>query len=50
MGSFTDLVLHPINGHDLGDAEIDVTNERLARLRSSIFQTATDLRRDLDRG
>lgn len=50
MGSFSDLVLDPTNGHDLGTSEIEVTNERLARLRSSIYQTATDLRRDLDRG
>ncbi len=50
MGSFTDLVLHPMNGHDLGDSEIDVTNERLERLRSAIYRTANDLRRDLENG
>jgi hypothetical protein len=50
MGSFNDLVLHPTNGHDLGESEIDVSNERLARLRSSIYRTAHELRRELDRG
>ena len=50
MGSFNDLVLHPMNGHDLGESEIDVTNEKLARLRSSIYRTANELRRELDRG
>ena len=37
MGSFSDLVIHPRNGHD---GEIDSANAALKRLRSRIYTDA----------
>ena len=47
MGSFTDLTLHRVNGHDIADEKVRVVNDRLRTLRGAIHARATALR-DLD--
>lgn len=37
MGSLSDLVIHPANGHRVGAEEVDQVNRRLDRHRSRIF-------------
>lgn len=49
MGSFNDLLLDQRNGHTVTDASKGFVNDRLARLRSSVFSLAEGLRRDLER-
>jgi hypothetical protein len=48
MGSFNDLVIHRINGHDIDDREVRAVNDRLSALRTAIWSGAKTLRRDLD--
>jgi|SRR3954452_822900 hypothetical protein len=45
MGSFNDLVLHPMNGHRLSDSETASINEGLSTLRSTAYRQAMELRR-----
>ena len=45
MGSFNDLVLHPMNGNDIADHEVGAANERLGELRDQIHAPAQELRR-----
>jgi hypothetical protein len=45
MGSFNDLILHPVNGHRIRDEETRPVNDRLGKLRSEIFELAEELRR-----
>jgi hypothetical protein len=45
MGSFNDLMLHPLNGHRIREDETRAVNDRLDRLRSEIFSVADELRR-----
>lgn len=47
MGSFNDLVIHPVNGHSAGDADVDAINSELARLRSEMYEDGWALQRDL---
>ena len=47
MGSFNDLVVHPINGHNVTDAEAKAVNIELDRLRDALYEAATALRRSL---
>ena len=46
MGSFNDLVLHPWNGHDVPEEEIDTVNRELERLRGEIHRLANEIRRE----
>ena len=44
MGGFLDLVIHPLNGHDIVEAEADATNRRLDQLRTDMYRTAGRIR------
>lgn len=48
MGSFTDLTLHRVNGHDIADDKVRVVNDRLRTLRSAVHTQATALRAEDD--
>ena len=37
---FGDLIIHPLNGHDVGSGEISRTNRRLDALRNSVYALA----------
>ena len=49
MGSLNDLVIHPVNGHSIPDADVDRVNHSLAALRAALHEDATALRNDLGR-
>ena len=49
MGSLNDLVLHPLNGHDIAQAEVNARNEQLDALRHEVWSEAIDLRIALNR-
>jgi uncharacterized protein DUF6966 len=40
MGSFNDLVIHPLNGHSVAAQEVGPVNEELDRLRSVMYEDA----------
>ena len=44
MGSFNDLVLHPMNGHATSASDLGAANERLWDLRNAIYVPAKALR------
>jgi hypothetical protein len=44
MGSLNDLVIHPLNGHDLPAQDIEGVNSRLSVLRSRLYGAATQLK------
>ena len=44
MGSLSDLVLHPLNGHDIAEADLDASNQQLGALRTEVWSAATNLR------
>jgi len=48
MGSFNDVVLTHLNGHQIDPNEEPSVNERLDALRSSMYENASALRHDLD--
>lgn len=48
MGSFNDLVIHPINGHEIPEMEIPKVNDRLARLRSKLYDLAQEIKHDVE--
>lgn len=48
MGSFSDVVLHPTNGH-ADSASVRHINEELDRLRTLIYSDAAALLRDFER-
>ncbi len=48
MGSLSDLVLHPANGHEIEADELPAVNGRLDQLRSSLWSAARRLQRGLD--
>jgi len=48
MGSFSDLVIHPMNRHPIAEDRIDEVNNRLNALRATVLATARSLQRDLD--
>jgi len=48
MGSFNDIVIHPLNGHSLALDEVAATNDRFDRLRSEAYRHAQELIRTLD--
>ena len=48
-GSLSDVVVHPMNGHDIEADDIDRVNAELAEVRGDLYIAATDLKRLLDR-
>lgn len=48
MGSFNDLVLHPMNGHRIAPDEVSALNERLDVLRGRLHEDVTAILRELD--
>ena len=44
MGSFSDLVIHPVNGHRIATEEVGQVNDRLSALRSAIWTESVSLR------
>lgn len=47
MGSLNDLVIHPVNGHNVSAGDVANVNERLDALRSQIYDRAIELRTEL---
>jgi hypothetical protein len=47
MGSLTDVVVSPQNGHVIGEDEVEVVNEDLLRIVSEIYDHAVLVRRAL---
>lgn len=43
MGSLNDLVIHPINGHQIKESEINSANEDFEILRTKIYSLAKKL-------
>jgi hypothetical protein len=43
MGSFNDLIIHPMNGHEIQDSEVDRVNNRLQELQTSIYELTRGL-------
>jgi hypothetical protein len=43
MGSFNDLVIHPLNGHSVADQEVGPVNDELDRLRSVMYEDTRTL-------
>ena len=48
MGSLNDLVITPVNGHQVEVAELAVVNQELDALRSDMYADALALRRALN--
>jgi hypothetical protein len=48
MGSFNDLVIHPVNGHEISEEHIAPANDRLGVLRSRAWASARAMQRELD--
>ncbi|MFN6136716.1 MAG: DUF6966 domain-containing protein [Bacteroidota bacterium] len=46
MGSFNDLMLHPINGHRIDESDVDEVNERLQAIRTSLYALAQEIQRE----
>ena len=44
MGSFNDLVIHPINGHRIDADDLNAVNDRLVQLRQRCWELARDIR------
>lgn len=40
MGSFNDLVVHPLNGHRVSDRDVRAVNQRFDLLRSRAYDLA----------
>ena len=48
MGSFNDLVIHTINSHEIQEKDIPKVNERLASLRSKLYDLAHKVKREVE--
>lgn len=46
MGSFTDLILHPANGHRVAIADVDDVDAALTALRSRAWRLADQIARE----
>ena len=46
MGSLTDIVIHPANGHPVDDDAVAGINERLSQLSNDIYLLARSLLHD----
>ena len=49
MGSLSDLLIHPVNGHNIPPDEVESVNERLDVLRGRMADRARAVQRRLDR-
>lgn len=49
MGSLSDVVVHPMNDHEIEPDDIHRVNAELAEARGDLYVAATDLKRLLDR-
>jgi hypothetical protein len=49
MGSLNDVVIHPMNGHDVEPDQVEQVNADLAAVRDDPYVAATELKRLLDR-
>lgn len=49
MGSFNDVVIHPVNGNAVGHDECDLINQSLASLRTAMHADAQALLHDFER-
>ncbi len=49
VGSLSDLVIHPRNGHAIDQEDVDAVNVDLARLRTAVYAKASAIKRDLGR-
>lgn len=49
MGTFNDLVIHPVNGHPVAEDDIDRINRSLAGLRTAMYSDAKALLHDIER-
>jgi len=47
MGSFSDVYVHPRNGHAIELERVEEINDRLSDLRGAVYRNASDLRRSL---
>ena len=48
MGSFTDLVIHPINGHEILESQISSVNEQFAALRTKLYHLAIKIKHEVE--
>lgn len=48
MGSFNNLVIYTINGHEIQEKDIPKINERLASLRLKLYDLAHKIRREVE--
>lgn len=49
MGSFNDVLIHPMNGHRVVQGDCDRTNRELEHLRSAMYDDATAMLREIER-
>lgn len=49
MGSLNDLLLHPVNGHDVAESQVGPVNERLRRLTGLLAHHARAVKQELGR-
>jgi hypothetical protein len=49
MGSLNDLVIHPMNHHNIAQVDVAAANERLQALLLRIWTNTTEMLGDLDR-
>ena len=47
MGSFNDLLIHPLNGHKIDDDAVPAVNDKLDTLRGRMFEVAGQIRREV---
>jgi hypothetical protein len=46
MGSFSDLVIHPANGHQIDPGDLDAVNDQLRALGEAVWSRASALVRE----
>jgi hypothetical protein len=49
MGSLNDLVIHPINGHRIGDTDVERVNQQVRDLLTKVWTGLQAVLRELDR-
>jgi hypothetical protein len=49
MGSFSDLLIHPANGHELQEDEVVPVNKRLNALCGELYELAAKIKREVER-
>jgi len=48
MGSFNDLIIHPMNKHSIKESEVESINKDLNYLRSKIYNLCQHIIRNAD--